>query len=113
MNAWLGIVVRVLAALFILWVVVLPLRWAARAMNARHSGFGWCLLAMICASILQAIGSAVFMGGGNLLAFLCSALAFAAILGTDFLRGIGLALLHILFTALLVGLFLLIMMMLA
>lgn len=39
---------------------------------------------------------------GTLVAFLLSAMAFAGILGTGFLRGVGIALLYIIFLALLI-----------
>ena len=59
-----------------------------------------CLLALISASIMQLIGWSVPVAG-NVAAFLLSALAFAAILDTSYLRGVAVALLHLIFLAVL------------
>jgi hypothetical protein len=83
------------------YLMVLPLRWAAKAVDAERTGTGYCFLALIVASILQGIGSLVPVAG-NLVAFLLGAAGFAAILKTSFVRGIGMAVLHILFSILLV-----------
>ena len=89
------------AALLSLFVVVWPVQWAAKAMGARRTGFGWCLLALLCASLLQGLGSSVPVAG-NLVALLLAALAFAGILETTYLRGVGIALLHLVFAVLLI-----------
>ena len=88
------------AVVLSLFIVVWPVQWAAKAMGARRTGFGWCLLSLIAALILQGLGSTVPVAG-NLVALLLAALAFAGILETNYLRGIGIALLHLIFTVLL------------
>ena len=95
------LVLGLLVLLVLLIIIVAPLKWAAAAMGARRTGFWWCLLALIGSSILHTLGLAapVF---GSLVAFLLSALAFAAILGTGFLRGVGIALLYMIFFAILI-----------
>ena len=82
-------------------LVILPLEWAAKAVGAKRTTWGWCLLALMSASIMQLIGWSVPVAG-NVVAFLLSALAFAAILDTTYLRGVAVALLHIIFLAILV-----------
>ena len=42
-----------------LLLVALPVKLAASAMGARRTGFFWCFLALIGASILHAIGLSV------------------------------------------------------
>lgn len=89
----------VLACVLILCLVVWPVQWAARLVNARQSGFGRCLLALVAATILHALGLLAPIAG-SLVAFLLSAAGFAAILGTGYLRGIGIAVLYMIFSAL-------------
>lgn len=86
-----------LAILVVAVVLILPLKLAAAAMGARRTGALWCLLALLGANILQALGLTVPVIG-SLVAFLLSALAFAAILDTSFMRGIGIAVLHLVFS---------------
>jgi hypothetical protein len=84
-----------------LFIIVLPVQWAARAMGAKRSGFWWCLTALVGASILHGLGLA--LGGpafGSVAAFFLAALGFAAILDTGYVQGIGIALLHIIFSVL-------------
>lgn len=85
------------ALLLILW----PVQWAGRAMGARRTGLGWCFLALVVATLLQAAGSVVPVAG-NLVAFLLGALGFAAMLDTTFIRGVGIAVLHVVFSILIV-----------
>lgn len=80
-----------------LLLIVLPLQWAARVMAARRTGFGWCFLALIGATILHSLGLMAPVAG-TIVAFLLSALGFASLLGTDYLRGIGIALLYLIFS---------------
>ena len=41
------------------FILVCPLQLAAKAMGARRYGVGWCLLALISASIMQMVGLSV------------------------------------------------------
>jgi hypothetical protein len=95
----LGTIIVVLLGLFI---IALPVKMAAATMGAERTGVFWCLIALIGSSILHSIGLVVPCLG-SVIAFLLSSLAFAAILGTGFLRGIGIHILAIVFSALLVG----------
>ena len=92
MEALIGILIAIGA----LVVIILPLKIAAAALGAKRTGFFWCLLALIGASILHGLGMLVPVIG-TLVAFLLSAMAFAGILGTGSLRGVGIALLYIMF----------------
>ena len=89
----------ILFCILILCLVIWPVQWSARMMNAQHTGFGRCFMALIAATILQGLGLLVPYAG-SLVAFLLSAAGFAAILGTSYLRGIGIAVLYIIFSAL-------------
>ncbi len=79
-------------------LLVLPLQMAAGAMGARRRGVVSCLLALVAAGVAQAVGLSV-PGYGTLAAFLLASAVFAAVLGTSFLRGIGVAVLHLVFSA--------------
>jgi hypothetical protein len=94
--------VVLLVILVLTAILIWPLQWAARAMGAKRSGAIWCLLALLGANILQGLLGMVLPVAGNLVAFLLSAVAFAAILQTTFLRGIGIALLHLIFSVIIV-----------
>jgi hypothetical protein len=78
-------------------VVLLPVKMAAVAMGAKRSGFAWCFLALLAAIVLHSVG----LGApvlGTVVAFLLASAGFAAILGTSFLRGIGIAILQTIFS---------------
>lgn len=92
----------VVIGLLALWVIALPVKLAAAAMGAERTDMFWCLVALAGSSIMHAIGLAVPCVG-SVIAFLLSGVAFAAILGTGFLRGIGIQILVVIFSAILVG----------
>jgi len=94
--------ILIVAAVLLLavFILVLPVRLAAKAMGARRCGAGWCLVSLVAASVMEALGLSVPVYG-TIVAFLLSCAAFAAILDTGFLRGMGIAILHVLFSALL------------
>ncbi len=96
-------ILLLLAALFILLLVALPVKLAAVAMHARRTGFLWSLLALAGSWVLHGIGLGVPVIG-TVVAFFLSALAFTIILGTDYVRGIGIELLAIVFSAILAAL---------
>jgi hypothetical protein len=95
-----GILIVAAFLLVAVLILVLPLRLAAQAMGAKHSGVGACLLALIAAAFMQVLGLSVPVYG-SIVAFLLSSATFAAILGTDFLRGIGISILHVVFSVML------------
>ena len=86
-------IVVVVVALFL---IVLPVQLAAKTMGAKRTGFFWCLIALIAASVLHTVGLVVPIIG-TIVAFFLSALGFSVVLETDFLKGIGIAILHIVF----------------
>ena len=88
----------ILFCILVLCLVIWPVQWAARMMGARHTGFGRCFMALVAVTILHGLGLLVPYAG-SLVAFLLSAAGFAAILGTGYLRGIGIAVLYIIFSA--------------
>lgn len=94
--------VLILAAVLLIavFVLVFPVQLAAKAMGAKRHGAGWCLVSLAGASFMQILGLSVPVYG-TIAAFLLSSAAFAGILGTGFLRGIGISILHVLFSFLL------------
>jgi len=89
-------------AIFIgLYIIALPVKMAAAMMGAERTGMFSSLVALVIASVLHGLGLAVPVIG-TIVAFLLSALGFAIILGTDYFRGLGIAIFHILFTVILV-----------
>jgi len=87
----------ILFFVLVLCLVVWPVQWAAGMMNVRNRGFGRCLMALLAATLLHSLGLLAPVAG-TLAAFLLSAAGFAAILGTSYLRGIGIAVLHVIFS---------------
>lgn len=92
----------IIAALIGLYIIALPVKFAGAAMGAQRTGVVWCLLALTGSSIMHALGLAVPCIG-SIVAFVLSAIAFAVIMGTDILRGIGIEILVIIFSAILLG----------
>lgn len=83
-----------------LLLIALPVRWAAAAVGARKAGYLRCLLALFVASLLYSLGAlAPYLGA--LVGFLLSAAGFAGILGTTYVKGIVIAILHVVFGILL------------
>lgn len=95
------IFLAILGILVGLYLIALPVKLAAAVMGAERTGTFSCLFALIIASVLHGFGLTVPVIG-TIIAFFLSALGFAVVLGTDFFRGIGIAVLHIVFSAVLV-----------
>ncbi len=85
-----------------LFIIALPLKLAAAAMGAKRTGFVMCLIALVVASIMHALGTAVPIVG-TIVAFLLSCLTFSVILKTSFVRGVGIAILHMIFSAIIIA----------
>ena len=99
MEAAGGMLALLVTALVVLVVLLIPLQAAAAAMGAKRTGFFWCFVALLGASLLHGLGLAVPVIG-TLVAFLLSGVAFASILGTSFIRGLGISILYVIFSAL-------------
>ncbi len=84
-----------------LFIIALPVKMAAASMGAKRTGFVWCLISLVVASILHSIGMVVPVVG-TIVAVLLSCLGFSLILQTTFLRGIGIAILHFIFSVIIV-----------
>lgn len=82
------------------FLLIAPVKWAAKLMGAKRTGVLWCLLALLCAGIISTLGLSVPVAG-SIVAFLLSSIVFAAVLGTDFIRGVGIAVLHFVFSLIL------------
>ncbi len=97
MTATLTTVIVLVVGFFL---VLLPLKLAAAAVSAKRTGFGWCFLALLLATFMHSLGLSLPVFG-SIAAFIFSAMSFSLILGTGFLGGIGIAILHLVFSALL------------
>ena len=102
MEVFIMIVVALFAIGIILSIITLPVKLAADMLGAKRTGVLWCLLALIGSSILHGLGLVVPVIG-SIIAFLLSSLAFAVILGTGFLKGIGIHILSIIIAGLIGG----------
>ena len=85
----------------VLLIVVAPVMIAARIVGARRTGFWASLFAMIVSFLIVGLAVRVFHGGG-LLAFFAAPLGYMLILGTTWLRGLGIVVLQYLI-AILIG----------
>ena len=74
-------------------VIVLPVHLAGKMVNAKRTGFGWCLLAIILACLFQSITQSIFFLGFLFTPFV-TALAYAIVMQTTYLKGIGIAILQ-------------------
>lgn len=90
-----------IAIAIILVVTVVPVMIAARIVGARRNGFLVCFAALLIAGLINWFAVLTFHIGGVLSIF-ASALGFMWILDTTYLRGLAIALLQILLTAVLV-----------
>ena len=104
MYAFPPLLVLIFSLFIVVLVMLLPVKMAAAAMSAKRTGFIWCFLALLGASFVEGLGLSVPVYG-TLVSFLLSAAVFAGFLGTDYLRGIGIAILHILFSILILFIF--------
>lgn len=100
-NSLLGIIALIVT---ILIVLLLPVKLAAGVMGAKRSGLFWSAVALIGTTILHSFGLTVPLYG-SLVAFVFSGIGFSLILGATFWGGMGIALLHIVFSALIFYLF--------
>jgi len=92
------LLVLLITMLLVIFVLILPVKLAAEALGAQRTNVVWCFLSLLGASVMQSIGLSIPLYG-SIVAFLLSSAAFAAVLGTSFLKGIGIAVLHIIFAA--------------
>jgi hypothetical protein len=83
-----------------LLVTVVPVMIGARIVGAKRTGFWICLLAILVAGLIAGIALGMFRGGG-LLSVLADALAYMLILDTTYLRGLAIALIQWVLTAVL------------
>ncbi len=96
------ILISILVFIAMLFIIALPLKMAAAALGAKRTGFVRCLIALIVASIMHSIGLGVPVIG-TIVAFLLSCLVFSIILKTTFVRGIGISILHMIFSAIIIA----------
>lgn len=87
----LGVAALVVAML----VLLLPMKFAAKLLEAERSGLGWCFLAVLVSVVLQAFLQALIPFKG--LAILPTALAFMAILKVSFPKALAIAALTFIF----------------
>ena len=92
-----SVLILAFVLLIVVFLLVLPVQLAAGAMGAKRNGVGWCFLSLVGASFMQMVGLSVPVYG-SIMAFLLSSAAFAAILDTGFLGGMGISVLHVVFS---------------
>jgi hypothetical protein len=90
-----------IALALVLVVSVLPVMLAARLVNAGQRGFWRCLAALFVSSLVFGFAARTFHFGA-ILSIFASAVGYMLILDTTYLRGLGVAFLHIVLTLVLV-----------
>ena len=94
MHGMEGIMVLVVGLI----IAVIPVKFAAGAMGAERTEFGWCLLALIVATVLHSVGMNIAPVYGTIVAFILAGVGFMLVLRSGFFAGLGIAILHYLFT---------------
>ncbi len=95
-----GFIFSLLALIVGMIIMVIPVQLAAKALGAKRTDFWTCFGALVVATILHAVGTIVPVFG-TIVAFLLGGLAFSMVLETDFLRGLGISILHTVFAVIL------------
>lgn len=75
--------------LFLL-ILLIPIKVAGNYLGAERTGFGWCFLAMFAGAAFMAIGEDL-TEYGDILSIFLSAAGFSIIMGTTYLKGLGIA----------------------
>ncbi len=97
-----NLVLTIIGILVVLYITALPVKIAASAMGAKRTGMFSCLFALVVANFLHGVGLSAPVAG-TIVALLLSGVGFTWILGTTFWRGVGIAILHGIITAILVA----------
>jgi len=94
--------------LIVVLLLVLPLKFAAKFIGARNTGFFSCLFALIVSALFQYGFNQLFPGldktYGLIVTIPVAALAYMLVLGTTFLKGILIAIVQGILMALLTAL---------
>ncbi len=83
----------IIGLILISLAIVLPVHLAGKMVDAKRTGFGWCLLAIIVACIFQWI-SRTFFFFAFIFSPLITALAYALVMQTTYLKAIAIAILQ-------------------
>ncbi len=92
------------ALLLAFFITLLPVKMAAAMLRAKRTSFAACAVALFLTMVVQVIGLAV-PGYGSLVAFFLNGFAYSIALGTGYLRGLAISLLHAFLTGLMLLLF--------
>ena len=87
----------ILGSLIVILIIILPVHLAGKMVDAKRIGFGWCLLAIFLAAIFQFISHTFFLYGFFVTPFV-TALAYALVMQTTYLKGIAIAILQFFLT---------------
>jgi len=87
----------IVGLIFISFIIILPVHLAGKMVDAERIGFGWCLLSIMLAAIFQSISHSLFIYG-FLFSPLVTALAYALVMKTTYLKGIAIAILQFVLT---------------
>ena len=87
-------------------LLIVPIKIAASMVGAENTGIGYCFLAILFSAILQFVVN-IFVPSqsevlGLLIALPLTAICYAYVLGTTFLKGIGIAIIQFVVTLLVV-----------
>lgn len=99
----------ILVLLIIFAILVLPVKLAADYVGARNTGILMCVAALLLAGLIQTAVESFFpllefhYVVDSLVSILLSALAYMAVLGTTYGKGIAIAILQIILTFVLVA----------
>jgi len=92
-----------LGSLIVILIIILPVHLAGKMVDAKRTGFAWCLLAILLASLFQFIGRSVSIYGYILSPFI-GALAYSIAMKTTYLKGIAIAILQFVLTIIIASL---------
>lgn len=82
---------------FAVFVLIWPLQLAAKLVEARNTGLGSCLFALIAANILSSVVFFVLpilLFKAVIVDIIITALVFTGVLGTSFIRAVAITLLY-------------------
>lgn len=73
--------------LLVILISIVPIKWVSDYVEAERTGYGWCLLALILASMSVQAGL-VLTSYGDVLGVFLAAVAFSLVLGMTYMHGL-------------------------
>lgn len=78
----------------LLLVLLVPIKVAGNYLGADRTGFGWCFLAIIVGLAFMKAGEN-YIQYGEIWSIFLSAAGFSIVMGTTYLKGLAIALFHL------------------